>query len=191
MARDLRLRLKREELHRLYLEEKLSLDDIARLYGVSKAAVWKYCRVERLTRRSRSEARLEAQKKSKVPQIEKTKQIMASEHKITASKHQKGLYQFCFSRSELLMDLHNLGLFPKKSLCIKFPNVPDVFLADFVRGIFDGDGSVFFEKRNKNCPVVSKFCSGSKDFIIKLEASLQKLGLPRRNIYEQNTKNGI
>jgi hypothetical protein len=37
----------------------------------------------------------------------------------------------------------------------------------------------------------TKFCSGSKDFITELENNLQELGLPKRTIYEQKTKNGI
>lgn len=68
MGRNFRLKLKEEELRRLYLEEKKSLEDIARLYGVSRVAVWKYCKTARLRRRNRSEARLEAQKRGKVPQ---------------------------------------------------------------------------------------------------------------------------
>jgi len=65
MKKDLRQRLSKERLCWLYLKEKKSLEDIARLYGVSRVAVWKYCRAEDLDRRSRSEARLEALKKKK------------------------------------------------------------------------------------------------------------------------------
>ena len=68
MSKNLRSALKKQELRKLYLDEKRSLEDIARLYGVSRVAVWKYCKSEGLTRRSRSEARLEAQKRGKVPQ---------------------------------------------------------------------------------------------------------------------------
>ena len=68
MAKGLRLRLSKEDLRRLYLTEKRSLEDIARLYGASRVAVWKYCESLALTKRSRSEARLEAQKRGKVPQ---------------------------------------------------------------------------------------------------------------------------
>ena len=68
MAKNLRVTLTDGELRRLYLEQKMSLEDIGRLYGVTMSAVWKYCRDKRLIRRSRSEARLEAQKKGKVPQ---------------------------------------------------------------------------------------------------------------------------
>ena len=68
MARELRIKLKREELERLYLREKRSLEDIARLYGATRTAVWKYCKALGLARRNRSLARLEAQKRGKVPQ---------------------------------------------------------------------------------------------------------------------------
>lgn len=239
MAKGLRSALKKEDLRRLYREQKMSLEDIARLYGVSRVAVWKYCRDMRLTRRNRSEARLEAQKRGKVPQnyfeinerffsawspemayvlgllitdgciskvkngsyrirlclndkelLEKVAKTMGSSQPITPSKYQAGLYLFLFGRKRIAQDLITLGVVPRKSLVLKFPDVPKVYLREFIRGIFDGDGSVYFDTRSKNCPVRSKFCSGSKDFIHGLEVSLQSLGMPKRNIYEQKTKNG-
>jgi hypothetical protein len=236
MARDLRSRLKKEDLRRLYLTEKRSLEDIARLYGASRVAVWKYCKSERITRRGRSDARLEAQKRGKVPQgyfdinenffsswssemayvlgliatdgcvskagavslcindkdlLEKVKRAMGSEHKICSSKHQEGLYVFHFARPKLVNDLAGLGILPRKSLNIKFPVVPNAFLTDFIRGIFDGDGSVFFDKRSEDNPLRTKFISSSKEFIEKLELALRELGMPARRIYEQPTKNAI
>ena len=235
MAKGLRLRLNKEDLRRLYLIEKKSLEDIARLYGASRVAIWKYCRDVRLTRRNRSEARLEAQKRGRVPQnyfdinedffkkwspamayvlgllitdgnvsrngtvslcmnekelIEKVAKTMGAEHKITLSKHQKGLFIFHFARANMVKDLGALCVVPKKSITVKFPLIPEPFLADFIRGVFDGDGSVFFNGSKKH-PVQTKFVSSSKEFIEKLESELQKLGLPARNIYEQPTKNGI
>ncbi len=236
MARDLRLRLSKEELRRLYISEKKSLEDIARLYGSSRVAVWKYCKSESITRRGRSDARLEAQKRGKVPQgyfeinenffskwspemayvlgliatdgcvsksgtislcindkelLEKVRLVMNSGHKICRSKHQEGLYCFKFARERLVADLAGLGILPRKSLNIMFPAVPDAFLKDFIRGAFDGDGSVFFDSRSKNCPVRTKFVSSSVEFIEKLESVLQELGMPARKIYQQPTKNGI
>lgn len=235
MNRDLRSRLQQEELRRLYLIEKKSLEDIARLYGVSRVAIWKYCVTEGLVRRGRSEARLEAQKKGKVPQsffdindnffsnwstemayvlgliatdgcisksgtvslcindkdlLEKVKLVMDSEHKICQSKHQEGLYCFHFARPLIVKDLAGIGILPRKSLNIKFPAVPDAFLKDFIRGVFDGDGSVYFEKRSKRYPLRTTFVSSSQEFIEKLEITLQQLGLPRRVIHKQGTKNG-
>lgn len=236
MARDLRLRLKREELSRLYLVEKKSLEDIARLYGSSRVAVWKYCESERITRRGRSDARIEAQKRGKVPQgyfdinenffskwspgmayvlgliatdgcvsrsgavslcindkelLEKVKNIMGSAHTIKYYGHQEGLYSLNFSRQKLCADLNRLGVYPNKSLTIRFPDVPDAFLIDFIRGVFDGDGSVFFEKRSPKLPLRASFISSSKDFIETLERKLHTLGLPKRAIYQHKTKNTV
>lgn len=236
MAKDLRLRLNKEELRRLYLSEKKSLEDIARLYGSSRVAVWKYCKSARITRRSRSEARLEAQKKGKVSQgyfdinedffskwspemayvlgliatdgcvsrtgtvslcindkdlLGKVKDVMGSAHTIKYYGHQEGLYSFNFSRQKLCADLNRLGIFPNKSLNIRFPDVPDAFLIDFVRGVFDGDGSVFFEKRSSKLPLRASFISSSKDFIETLEAKLRALGMPKRTLYQHKTKNAV
>ena len=236
MARDLRLRLKKEELRRLYLREKRSLEDIARLYGASRVAIWKYCRDVRLTRRNRSEARLEAQKRSKVPQnyfditenffskwspemayvlglittdgcisrsgavslyindkdlLEKVKNIMGSSHAVKYYGHQEGLYSFKFSRQKICGDLKRLGVLPNKSLNVRFPDVPNAFLIDFIRGVFDGDGSVFFEKRSPKHPLRTSFISSSKGFIETLEVKLRALSMPKRAIYQHKTKNAV
>lgn len=240
MAKDLRVRLKKDDLRRLYLEEKKSLEDIGRLYGASRVAVWKYCIAEGLLRRNRSEARLEAQKKAKVPQkyccindsffsvwspemayvfgllitdgcLSKVKnssyrislclndadllkcvaKAMGSDRAMQQSKHQEGLYMFIFGRDKMAHDLIGLGMKPKKSMDIEFPNVPKEYIRDFIRGVFDGDGSVFFEKRSAEYPLRANFVSGSKAFIETLENKLNMLGMPKRNIYQQPTKNGI
>lgn len=221
---------------RLYLMEKKSLEDIAKLYRVSRVSIYQKLKKFHIKPRSKCLARLEAQRQGKVPQqyfsinekffsswslemayvlgliitdgciaregsislsmndrevLEKVKLVIRSEHPITASKHQPGLYHFHFAREGMVNDLAKLGIGPKKSLVVKFPQIPDVFMADFIRGVFDGDGSVFFVRDSQRYPIRTKFCSGSRDFIIGLEISLQKLGLPRRNIYEQRTKNGM
>jgi predicted DNA-binding protein YlxM (UPF0122 family) len=67
VVKDLRVRLHVDELRRLYFVEKMSLEEIARSYGVSRVAIWKYCKACGFIVRGRSEARLEAQKKGKVP----------------------------------------------------------------------------------------------------------------------------
>lgn len=228
--------LTKENLVRLYEEQKKSLEDIAELYGVSKVAIYDKLKKLHLEPRTKSQARLEAQKQGKVPQqyfrinegffsswssemayvlgliitdgcitdqgtislsmndreiLEKVKFIMGSEHPITASQHQPKLFNFRFAREGMVNNLAELGIGPRKSLTVNFPSIPDAFMSDFIRGVFDGDGSVFFNSRNNAYPLIAKFCSGSKDFIAGLEINLQKLGLPKRNIYEQKTKNGI
>ena len=227
--------LTKGELVKLYENKKKSLADIAELYNVSRMAIYRKLKKYGLKQRSKSEARIEAQKQGKLPQqffdinedffsiwspemayvlgllitdgcvsetgnvslcindrdlLEKVKKVMGSEHKIISSKHQKGLYSFHFSREKLTKDLKELCVVPRKSLIVKLPGVPHDYLADFIRGVFDGDGSVFFDKRRPHSPLRSKFVSSSKDFIEGLERNLELLGMPKRMMYQQKTKNG-
>jgi len=229
-------KLTKEKLLVLYKKERKSLEDIGRLYGVSRSAIFKKLKKFNIKQRSKDQTRLEAQRQGKLPQqyfsinenffsewsaemayvlglfitdgcvsnthmislsmnekglLEKVKRVMGSQHKITLSKHQKSLYCFRFGRKKMVKDLRKFGIKPKKSLSVEFPKVPNVFLGNFIRGVFDGDGSVFFDPRSKEFPIRSKFGGGSRNFIEKLETSLQSLGLPKRNIYEQKTKNGV
>lgn len=115
---------------------------------------------------------------------------MGSAHNITPSKYQDGLHHFHFARKKLVEDLRKFGILPRKSLAVKFPGVPQNFITDFIRGVFDGDGSVFFDKRRPRFPLRAQFVSGSKDFISGLQRSLESLGMPKRTIYKQKTKNG-
>jgi len=226
--------LTRDKLIGLYINDKKSLEDIAILYKVSRVAIYKKLKKYGVEQRSKSEARIEAQKQGKLPQqffdinenffstwspqmayvlgliitdgcisrtgtvslsmndrelLEKVKKIMGSEHKIEASKHQKGLYYYHFSREKLVKDLEKLCVVPRKSLIVKFPEVPKAYLPDFIRGVFDGDGSVFFEKRSSFFPLRTNFVSGSKDFMEGLEKRLESIGMPARTIYRQKTKN--
>jgi len=228
--------LTKDKLISLYINDKKSLGDIAKLYIVSRTAVFKKLKKYGIAQRSKSYARIEAQKQGKVPQqffdinenffrswspemayvlgllitdgcisntgtvllcmndqeiLEKVKKVMGSTHKVEPSKYQEKLYIFHFARENMVKDLESLGVVPKKSLIVTFPNVPDEHLSDFIRGVFDGDGSIFLDKRSKNCPIRSAFYSGSKYFIEKLEDNLINLGMPKRRISQQKTKNGI
>lgn len=135
--------LTKDELVSLYINDRKSLEDIAIVYNVSRAAVYKRLKKYDINQRSKSESRLEAQKQGKLPQqffdinenffsgwspemayvlgliitdgcisrtgtvslsmndnelLEKVKKVLGSEHNITPSKHQLGLYCFNFTR---------------------------------------------------------------------------------------------
>lgn len=83
------------------------------------------------------------------------------------------------SRSELSQQLVKLGCVPNKSLILEFPTenqVPDRLLSHFIRGYFDGDGSISMSKqRNTFCFVG---IISSSIFINKLnEILINKLDL--------------
>ena len=49
---------------------------------------------------------------------------------------------FCISSQEIVNDLKRLGIDYRKSLRETLPVVPQVFVRDFIRGVFDGDGGI-------------------------------------------------
>lgn len=72
---------------------------------------------------------------------------------------------------QLFIDLNKLGCVPKKSLIIEFPNIPEEFIPHFIRGYFDGDGSVGIYKNSSKADYLtlrSSIVSGSKGFLEKV-----------------------
>lgn len=79
-------------------------------------------------------------KKSDSAHLEKFKRFLQSEHKVSISP----TYDRCsfeFSSEKIYDDLEKLyKLTPRKSLTLEYPDLPFKFQADFIRGLFDGDG---------------------------------------------------
>lgn len=78
-----------------------------------------------------------------------------------------GLYVFDVCSEKIYGDLTSLGLSPQKSKTMEFPSIPMEFARHFIRGCWDGDGSVFFRQRQPNCQLCHRFkkvhretCSG-------------------------------
>lgn len=214
----------------------MSLGDIARQLGVSRAAV--HHRMIRLgiPTRSRSASRLLALRQGKFPKmlahsvnerffrswsnemayvlglmltdgcvsqdrhtvtlamndreiLEKLKVVMQTDIPVVQSKHQPKLHIFRITRSQIVRDLIGLGVTPRKSLTVEFPPIPDKHLSHFIRGVFDGDGSVVLArykcaKQPTNNPWLrTMFNSGSLKFITVLEKKLRFLGMPPQAIF--------
>lgn len=80
----------------------------------------------------------------------------------------KRLYTFSIKDKQLWSDLIKWGCVPNKSLILKkIPNIPKDYIPDFIRGYFDGDGSLHYIQTNK-CYRVA-FSSGSEDFLLELK----------------------
>ncbi len=80
-------------------------------------------------------------------------------------------YVMVYSR-DLVRDLQALGAVQNKSLVMDFPDVPREFFWDFVRGYFDGDGSVSIVR---GCLRVAFHC-GSLSFVTALRFELESRG---------------
>jgi len=89
------------------------------------------------------------------------------------------IYQLEFYREKMRDDLHNLGLIEKKSLIIGFPDVPDEYIRHFIRGCWDGDGSVYITGEK----IKASYVTGSKAFIERLVEELCKKGICRQRIW--------
>jgi len=96
------------------------------------------------------------------------------------------VYYFSLACSAIYPDLLRLGLKSTKSLDIAFPTIPNKYVRHFIRGCWDGDGSVYFEKKRRH--LTASFYSGSISFIKGMLAELERAGQPRRTIYTLQRK---
>jgi transcriptional regulator with XRE-family HTH domain len=92
------------------------------------------------------------------------------------------LYSLQIMNHKIYSELTRLGLKPNKSLDIDFPMIPDDCVRHFIRGCWDGDGSVHVESRRQKL-IVASYVSGSEPFIMGMVWELEKAGLRKRNIY--------
>lgn len=89
-----------------------------------------------------------------------------------ASKTRRGLSSFKLTNEQMYRDLTKYGLHPNKSKTIAFPSIDDRYLGSFVRGHFDGDGSICFVKSNGRWKLC--FTSGSSQFLQQMRDRLHK-----------------
>jgi hypothetical protein len=134
--------------------------------------------------------------------IDKIKSVLKAEHPIHnwpahLSLHANGkIYKSAESffmrigSRRVFADLKNLGLKPNKSKTMKFPEVPLKYVSHFIRGYFDGDGTIFLGTRGsgKDIPVLERaiiiFSCGSKKFIRALSNILaEDVNVKIANIY--------
>lgn len=118
------------------------------------------------------------------------KSLLSAEHSVgesfrTGAFYRRKQYTLRIGSHELYDILVKRGLCPNKSLTMNFPEVPKMFLADFIRGYFDGDGCVHLEK-SKDGKLIKRlrtiFTSGSKQFLHRLKGQLNE---------SANMKNGL
>ena len=97
----------------------------------------------------------------------------------------KHIYAFTFSHPKTGEDLKKLGLHERKSLDMVFPVIPEEYIRHFIRGCWDGDGSIFFEEHK----LIASYISGSKIFIERLVEELYKIGIYKKTPpYEKGRK---
>ncbi|WP_449540146.1 LAGLIDADG family homing endonuclease [Ferdinandcohnia sp. Marseille-Q9671] len=115
----------------------------------------------------------------KEPEIlDKIKKEVGSNQPLQQNK-KTGVYLLNLNSKILKEDLITLhGITPNKSLTVQFPNVPKEYLSHFIRGYFDGDGSVYTRG------YFVSFVGGSIDFMITLKELLGYHGFESRIIHK-------
>jgi hypothetical protein len=100
--------------------------------------------------------------------------------------YKKYIWKAQITSAQMYNDLNNLGCTPTKTKTIRIPILEDELIHHFIRGYFDGDGTVGVYKNLKNNDwkiLKSGFCSGSQEFIIDL---LKILPVKNKTIKESN-----
>lgn len=69
-------------------------------------------------------------------------------------------------------DLEQYGVVKAKTHKTYFPDIPEEYWSHFIRGVFDGDGSIVLNKRNENNIQVSLSICGNIDLIAKIQQIL-------------------
>lgn len=90
----------------------------------------------------------------------------------------KNYFNVTFSNRRFYLFLNEIGVTPAKSRIIQHVGIPDAFFADFLRGLFDGDGTfyTFWDKRwPKSFCFKTSIASASPIFISWLKQRLTTL----------------
>lgn len=99
--------------------------------------------------------------------------------------HYKNQYRMSIFSKHICLSLERLGMIPNKSLSLTFPDINSDLYPHFIRGFFDGDGTI-----NKKCG--SFGILSTKEFVTSVKNILDKnLDLQYGIISESSCKNGV
>jgi hypothetical protein len=85
-------------------------------------------------------------------------------------------WDLIITRRKMIKDLMALGITPKKSMTLQFPNIQDEYVPSFMRGYHDGDGSFSFYRNHKRV-VLRSITAGNITFLTTWKEWLNKFGI--------------
>ena len=80
-----------------------------------------------------------------LPLLEMVREMMQSQYAITdCGRSSSGniVWRIRIANKQVVDDLKRWGVTPRKTFTTSFPKLPGQFVGDFIRGVFDGDGTV-------------------------------------------------
>lgn len=103
----------------------------------------------------------------------------------------KNQYRLNIFSKHMCNSLQSIGMLPNKSLILTYPDIPDNLHSHFIRGYFDGDGSVCQIIKSANNHAVQLTITSTETFCQKLcEICKDKIGITG-HIYNASCNNGI
>ena len=96
----------------------------------------------------------------------------------------------------MIQDLKSLGIMENKSLVIsEVKDLPQEYIPDFIRGVFDGDGNIslsYVQTKTKGEQIYLRWrlISGSKKLLEFIQDQLKTLKVPYKKIYCTNKTDG-
>jgi len=111
------------------------------------------------------------------------KRVLGSGHTITSRRRNVGwnkTYRLQIGSKEMVGDLIKLGLTPNKAKRMCLPSIPKKYFGDFVRGYFDGDGNINYQKYRRTDRnfgfgnhIRVMFVSSSRQMLTRLASRLE------------------
>lgn len=134
---------------------------------------------------TKNRLRIEVQSRD-VEIINNIKSDLGSTNKIIASKNEKkNNFAIGFCSNKMAKDLNKYGVIENKTFKLKnTPNIPHHLIRHFIRGYFDGDGTVYINSKQNSLRIGFY---GTKDFLTSIQNHFHKeLGTSLNSIYEKS-----
>lgn len=106
--------------------------------------------------------------------LERVRALLSSTKPLLFSS-KTNFYRLIVNSRYVCERLMMLGVLPKKSLTVQSPHfLPPDYLRHFIRGVIDGDGTVFYLNRKRSPYFSIKLCSGSEEFLVDLAKAIKR-----------------
>jgi len=128
--------------------------------------------------------------------LENIKEMMGSNHRIAKRKdprRKKITFELVIDSKRIYGSLVRLGVTPNKNKDMRLPKIPRKYLPYFLRGYFEGDGTVYIDtpgvyKGKAYKRVYCRFCSASRQFLADLQKTFtQQLGLRPKKLRKNHS----
>lgn len=106
-------------------------------------------------------------------------------------KQGKNGFQIKYRNKESIEFMMSCGLKERKSLSMKFPDIPNEVVWSFIRGYFDGAGSIVLKTNRHNTYGQASFTSGSVEFLKTLQDKLRLFEVESHLYKDGRTTNGV